>query len=93
MLHKILQVAIKAQKASLSIQEVLMLALEAAAEYGGDKRCGDRKAASAFLTVAKPGDDARHPSINLIVNQKDETTNAVKVLRIEFDHWRNRRKD
>jgi len=93
MLHKILQVAIKAQKASLPIQEVLMLALEAGAEYGGDKRCGDRKAASAFLTVAKPGDDVQHPSINLIVNQKDETTNAVKALRIEFDRWRNRRKD
>lgn len=89
MLNKILGVAIKAQKASLSIQEVLMLALEAGAEYGGDKRCGERKAASAFLTVAQPNDDPQHPSINLIVNQTDETTNAVKALRNKFNSWKN----
>lgn len=86
--NKILQAAIKAQKASLSIQDVLMLALEAGAEYGGDKRCGDRKASSAFLTVAKPGDDPQHPGINLIFNQQDETTNAVKGLRAKFEEWK-----
>lgn len=87
MLGKILAVAIKAQKASRSIQEVLMLALEAGAEYGGDKRCGDRKASSAFLTVAKPGDDPKRPYLNLIVNQTDETSNAVKSLRMRFNKW------
>ncbi|SHG87209.1 DUF1028 domain-containing protein [Pedobacter caeni] len=86
--NKILQVVIKAQKASMSIQDVLMLALEAGAEYGGDKRCGDRKASSAFLTVAKPGDDPQHPGINLIYNQQDETTNAVKGLRKKFEDWK-----
>jgi uncharacterized Ntn-hydrolase superfamily protein len=85
MLHEILKVVLKAQKASLPIQNVLMLALEAGAEYGGDKRCGDRKALSAFITVAKPGDDVQHPYINLIVNQSDDTTNAVRALRKRFD--------
>lgn len=92
MLDQILQVAIKAQKASLSIQEVLMLALEAGATYGGDKRCGDRKASSAFLMVAKPNDDAQHPYLNLIVNQTDETTNAVKALRNKFNKWKDQQK-
>jgi uncharacterized Ntn-hydrolase superfamily protein len=90
MLNKILQVVLKAQKASLPIQDVLMLALEAGAEYGGDKRCGDRKALSAFITVAKPNDDARNPYINIIVNQSDDTTNAVKALRKKFDGWKKR---
>jgi uncharacterized Ntn-hydrolase superfamily protein len=90
MLNKILEVAIKAQKASLGIQEVLMLALEAGAEFGGDKRCGDRKALSAFLTVAKPDDDRQHPYINLIVNQSAETGNAVKTLRKKFESWKNK---
>ncbi|TKC65684.1 DUF1028 domain-containing protein [Pedobacter hiemivivus] len=90
MLNKILQAVVKAQKASLPIQDVLMLALEAGAEYGGDKRCGDRKALSAFITVAKPDDDARHPYINIIVNQSDDTTNAVKALRKRFDRMKNR---
>lgn len=92
MLNKILQAVINAQKKSLSIQNVLMLALEAGAEYGGDKRCGDRKALSAFLTVAKPDDDLKHPYINLIVNQSDDTTNAVKALRKRFDNWKNKQK-
>lgn len=92
MLNKILQAVINAQKKSLSIQDVLMLALEAGAEYGGDKRCGDRKALSAFLTIAKPDDDPKHPYINLIVNQSDDTTNAVKALRKRFDNWKNKQK-
>ena len=90
MLNEILQAVIKAQKASLPIQDVLMLALEAGAEYGGDKRCGDRKALSAFITVAKPNDDAGHPYINIIVNQSDDTTNAVKALRKRFDSWKSK---
>jgi uncharacterized Ntn-hydrolase superfamily protein len=90
MLNKILQVAVEAQKRSLHIQDVLMLALEAGSEYGGDKRCGDRKALSAFLTVAKPNDNPQQPYINLIINQSDDTTNAVKALRKKFNNWKNK---
>ncbi len=88
MLDEILKVAIKAQKDGLSIQEVLMLALETGAKYGGDNRCGERKASSAFLTVANPADEAKHPFLNLIVNQTDETTNAVSALRNKFNNWK-----
>lgn len=80
------------QKESLPIQDVLMLALEAGAEYGGDKRCYDKKASSAFLTIAKLGDDPKHPYINLIMNQADENTNAAKALRKKFDQWKDKQK-
>ena len=85
MLNEILQAVIKAQKALLPIQDVLMLALETGAEYGGDNRCGNRKASSAFITVARPNDDARHPYINIVVKESDYSSNAVKVLRKRFD--------
>ena len=84
----IFDAAVKAQKDSLSIEETLMLALEAGAEHGGDKRCGDIKALSAFITVAKPNDDPKDPYLNLIVYGKDETVNAVKALRIKFNNWK-----
>ncbi|HWV72929.1 MAG TPA: hypothetical protein VN040_14480 [Pseudosphingobacterium sp.] len=48
-LQAVLNAAIKAQKDSLSIEDVLILALEAGAKFGGDKRCGDTKALSACL--------------------------------------------
>jgi uncharacterized Ntn-hydrolase superfamily protein len=88
MLGKILDAVLQARKASLSIQDVLMLALEAGAEYGGDKRCGDRKALSAFLTIAKPDDDPAKPFLNLVFNQSNENINAVKGLRGMFEHWK-----
>lgn len=65
-----------------------MLALEAGAAKGGDKRCGDRKASSAFLTVAKPGDDPINPYINLVVYGTDEKTKAVQALRQKLNAWR-----
>ena len=55
-LQAIFDAAVKAQKDSLPIQDILMLALEAGAKSGGDKRCGERKASSAFVTVSKPDD-------------------------------------
>ncbi len=84
-LRAVLNVAIEARKKGLPMQDVLMLALEAGAKLGGDKRCGERKASSAFLTVARPDDDPEHPFLNLIVNATDETLNAVQTLRQKFD--------
>lgn len=88
-LQAIMTAALNAQKASLSIENVLMLALEAGAKLGGDKRCGDRKASSAFLTVAKPNDPRQKPYLNLIVNGTDDTVNAVDALRQKFDAWKS----
>jgi uncharacterized Ntn-hydrolase superfamily protein len=66
-IQAILNTAIKAQKDSLPIEEVLMLALETGSKLGGDKRCGTTKASSAFLIVAKPNDDPKKFSLKLIV--------------------------
>jgi uncharacterized Ntn-hydrolase superfamily protein len=90
-LQAIFDVAVKAQKDSLPIQDILMLALEAGAKSGGDKRCGERKASSAFVIVAKPGDVDEY-WLSLIVNQGDEHTNAVEALRQKFDNWKAKEK-
>lgn len=84
-LTAVLKAALAAQKENLPIEEVLMKALEAGAKLGGDKRCGERKAASAFLTVAKPGDNSENPYINLIVLGDNDSINAVEVLRKKLD--------
>jgi uncharacterized Ntn-hydrolase superfamily protein len=80
---------IQSQKENRSIQDVLMLALEAGAKSGGDKRCGERKASSSFITVFKPTDDMEKPSINLVIyGTEDNTTHAVELLRKKFDDWK-----
>jgi hypothetical protein len=63
---------------------------EACAKFGGDRRCGARKAASAFLTVGKPNDDPESPYLNLVVYGKDDTVNAVEALRQKFDTWKTK---
>ena len=83
----IFDAAVKAQKDSLPIQDILMIALEAGAKAGGDKRCGDRKAASAFLTVSKPEDIDKH-WLNLVILGDDGHTHAVEALRRKFDDWK-----
>lgn len=87
-LQFVLNTVIKAQQDSLSIEEVLMLGLEAGAALGGDKRCGDIKALSAFLTVMKPGDDPKKPYLNLVVNGTTDKVNAVEALREKFNTWK-----
>jgi uncharacterized Ntn-hydrolase superfamily protein len=89
-LQAVLKAALKAQKNSLPLGDVLMLALEAGAKLGGDKRCGDTKALSAFLTVARPGDNPRNPSLNLVVYGTDENVNAVDALRRKFNHHKTK---
>ena len=84
-LQAVLKAAIKAQRDALPLAEVLMLALEAGAKLGGDKRCGNTKASSAFLTVARPGDNPKNPTLNLVVYGTDEKVNAVDALRIKFN--------
>ncbi|RFM28534.1 DUF1028 domain-containing protein [Deminuibacter soli] len=86
-LQAIFDAAQKAQKDSLPIQDILMLALEAGAKSGGDKRCGERKAASAFLTVSKPTDVEKH-WLNLVIYGTDDKINAVEALRQKFDDWK-----
>jgi uncharacterized Ntn-hydrolase superfamily protein len=86
-LRAIFDAAVKAQKDSLPIQDILMIALEAGAKTGGDKRCGERKASSAFLTVSKPEDVEKH-WLNLVIYGNDDHTHAVEALRRKFDDWK-----
>jgi uncharacterized Ntn-hydrolase superfamily protein len=86
-LQAIFDAAVKAQKDSLPLQEILMRALEAGANAGGDKRCGERKASSAFLTVSKPGETEKH-WLNLVVYGTDDKLHAVEALRQKYDHWK-----
>jgi len=79
--------AVKAQQDSLPIQDILMIAMEAGAKCGGDKRCGERKASSAFLTVSKPDDIKKH-WLNLVIYGDDGNTHAVEALRQKFDDWK-----
>jgi uncharacterized Ntn-hydrolase superfamily protein len=86
-LQAIFDAAVKAQKDSLPIQDILMIALEAGAKTGGDKRCGERKASSAFLTVSKPDDVEKH-WLNLVIYGNDGHIPAVEALRRKFDDWK-----
>ena len=85
----ILQAVEKGQKELLNITEILMSALEAGSTSGGDKRCGEQKASSAFIIVAKPGD--KKPTINLnIFGQGKGGQNAVEMLRKKFEKWKRK---
>jgi uncharacterized Ntn-hydrolase superfamily protein len=86
-IQAIFDAAVKAQKASLPIQDILMIALEAGAKAGGDKRCGDRKASSAFLIVSKSYDVEKH-WLNLVISGTDDKIHAVDALRQKFDSWK-----
>lgn len=88
-LEAIFNAVVKAQKQSLNVHEILMLALEAGSQAGGDKRCGEQRAQSAFLKVAKADDKADNLYINLVVKgQPAGGANAVAVLRSEYDQWK-----
>jgi len=87
-LQVVLNAALKAQHDSLSLEEVLMRALEAGSQAGGDKRCGAQKASSAFLTVTKPNDSPDHPFLNLVVNGTEDPINAVEALRKKLIAWK-----
>ncbi len=89
----VLNAAVKAQQLALPVEEVLLLALEAGATAGGDRRCGSTKASSAFLTVAHAGDSPKKPYLNLVVYGTDENVAAVGALRQKFDRWKNNRDD
>ena len=85
----IMQAVEKGQKELLNIAEILMSALEAGSTSGGDKRCGEQKASSAFIIVAKP--DNKKPYINLnIFGQGKRGQNAVVMLRKKYEKWKRK---
>ena len=65
-----------------------MKALLAGSEAGGDKRCGEQKASSAFITVMRPGDDPKKPHLNLVISGIGKGgNNAVNVLEDRYRKW------
>jgi len=79
----------KGQSESLNMAEILIRSLEAGSIAGGDRRCGDQKASSAFIIVARPGD--KKPYINLnIFGQGKGGQNAVDMLRKKFEKWKRK---
>ena len=71
------------------LEEVVMEGLKAGAEAGGDSRCGEQRATSAFVSVAKPGDVPNWPYLTLrIVGVEPGTSvNAVTVLETRLALW------
>lgn len=88
-LQAILDAVLKGQQDSLRIEEILMRALEVGAETGGDNRCGEQRASSAFLMMARPDDKPNHLSLNLqIFGQPKGGQNAVLLLRRKYERWK-----
>ncbi|HTU99479.1 MAG TPA: DUF1028 domain-containing protein [Luteitalea sp.] len=73
------------------LAERLLLALEAGAARGGDRRCGTQTAQSAYLVVAGPDDAPRRPRVrHIIPGQSDGGPNPVHLLRDAFGGGANR---
>jgi len=77
------------KKKALGVAEILMLALEAGSNAGGDKRCGEQKASSAFIIVAKPGSKKPYLDLN-IFGQGKGGPNAVTLLRKKFEKFKSK---
>ena len=87
-LKAVYDTVVNARKKGLNIRETLMKALLAGAEAGGDIRCGQQKASSAFISVIKPGDNPKKPYLNLVVSGMGKGgSNAVNVLEGLYRKW------
>jgi len=90
-LNAIMDAVVNGQNDQLSIDEILMRALEAGSEAGGDKRCGEQRATCAFLMVAKPDDKPGKLYMDLeFFGQKRGGMNAVHLLRGKYEKWKRK---
>lgn len=70
----------------MPLAEQLLIALEAGAEKGGDRRCGPQAATFAYLVVAKPGDPIEAPAVRIVAPlQYPGGDSAVRALRRQYD--------
>jgi len=75
----------------LELAEQALAALQAGSLAGGDSRCGEATASSAFVSVFRATDQPSMPYINLVVfGIEPGTANAVSHLVELFDSWRAR---
>jgi uncharacterized Ntn-hydrolase superfamily protein len=90
-LELILAAVQKGKNDFLHIADILMYALEAGSKAGGDKRCGEQRATSAFIIVAKPNDMKPFLILN-IFGQGKGGQNAVIMLRNKYEKWKTKHK-
>jgi uncharacterized Ntn-hydrolase superfamily protein len=77
------------KNSKMSLADRLIAALEAGAANGGDRRCGQQRARSAFIIVARPTDDVQAPYLRInILGQEEGGANPIRLLRRKFDEWR-----
>jgi uncharacterized Ntn-hydrolase superfamily protein len=75
----------------MNLADCLMAALEAGAAAGGDRRCGTKKAHSAFVVVARLTDGMKSFYLYIkIPGWKTFGRNPVKLLRKKYDNWKRK---
>jgi uncharacterized Ntn-hydrolase superfamily protein len=81
-----------AKNPKTSLADRLMAALEAGtAEGGGDRRCGEQRASSAFVVVEGPKPDGKTPYLLVNVTGREAGgANPIQLLRRKYDDWRRR---
>lgn len=85
----VLKSAFDAAKGDGEISGRLMQALLDGAMAGGDKRCGEQRATSAFITVVKAGDVIPDRFLNLVVYGLSRgSDNAVENLQEIYLKWK-----
>lgn len=88
--EEVLKAAFNAATTGENLPAQLMLALSEGAKEGGDVRCGEQKATSAFITIVKPGDADSDKYLNLVVYGLDRgSDNAVDKLSEIYLNWKN----
>ena len=83
--EEVYKAVLEARKKSLSMEEVLMIALEVGSKYGGDRRCGSQTATTAFLQIVKPTDDYCSFLDLRTGGIKKGGSNATKIIRQELN--------
>ncbi len=75
----------------LTMADRLTAAIVAGAGRGGDARCGEQRARTAFVKVVRADDHAQVPTLNLVVFGAEEGGgNAVTRLAAEYARWKAR---
>ena len=72
----------------VAMAKTLMQAMNAGADAGGDKRCGQAGSASAFIKVQRKGDEDRQQWLTLVVyGLEPGSQSALARLNTLFDQW------
>lgn len=73
----------------LTMADRLLAAITAGAASGGDARCGDQRARTAFVKVVRPDDHPQVPYLNLVIlGAQEGGPNAVERLGREYARWK-----